>query len=596
MRFEMLQWVFLLWTLPILAAFLIWRYFSFQQLSKKLAEAKLLARIAPLHSSLRLVWRSVLATGVLVFCVLALLRPQWGYRWQEVEQKGVDIVVALDLSDSMLAEDVSPNRLERARRKINDLLKILEGDRIGLVAFSGMAIVQSPLTMDYGAIDLFLRNLDTDSLPVKGTSLGAAIDQATKVFEMAESTSRALLLVTDGEELDERAIPAAEDAKKKGIRIYSIGVGSEKGAPIPNRDGGGFRKKPDGEIVFSKLNEGLLAKLASVTGGTFVRSVSDDADLVRIYRDDIRKDIEAKNQKSTRVKRFEERFQWPLGIAIALIFAELMLFTFRGKKTTALLAFFICASFFHTQKAFSVPFTSQRYDGEKKYEAGKYPESAKSFEGASVANPSDADARFNLGSAYYKAGEFSKAEEAWKSLMQGTREMENEVERKRLQQETLYNLGNAAYRQGRLEDAVNSYRAAKEMDSADREAAHNLEIALAEIKRRKEEQQKQQQKPKEQREKEKQQEKSKQQQEQQQEQKQDKKQDEKKQQENQQDGGRDKQPDKQPKQKQNNPHEQQRQLSKDEAERLLDSLNDEKKKSKEDMRKPRSAPENSYDW
>ncbi len=587
MRFDMLQWVFLLWAIPFFVAFLIWRYVSFQRLARELAAGALLKRLAPFHSSRRLLWRMLAATGVFACLLVAILRPQWGYRWEEIERSGVDIVVAIDLSDSMMAEDVSPNRLERSRRKVFDLLQILDGDRVGLVAFAGMAVIQSPLTLDYGAIQLFLNTLDTDSISRKGTSLGAAIEQSIRVFDMAESTQRALLLMTDGEELDERAVGAAEEAKKRGIRIYSIGVGTEKGAPIPNREGGGFRKKPDGEIVFSKLNEERLTQLAEATGGAFVRSVSDDADLVRIYKDEIRKDIEAKKVKSTRVKRFEERFQWPLGLAILMMTVELLIWT-HAKKRRATVAGVALGLFLSTgvlgveNRAFAAPFTTQRFEGEKKYNQSQYEESAKAFEGATVANPNDAEVRFNLGAAYYKKGDFAKAEEAWKSSLQSTRDMKNAQEQKKLQQELLYNLGNAAYRQGRLDDAVQSYRAAKEQDPSDKEAAHNLELALAELKKRKEQQQQQKQKSKDQKEQEKQQEGE-------------KKNEMAEKPAEKPEGGADKQK-KQEQQQEQAPQNKQSKLSRDEAERLLNSLSDEKKARKEQKPLPRDTAESFHDW
>jgi Ca-activated chloride channel family protein len=546
------------------------------------------------------------ATGVLVCIVVAILRPQWGYRWEEIERRGVDIVVAVDLSDSMMAEDVSPNRLERARRKVFDLLQILDGDRVGLVAFAGMAVIQSPLTLDYGAIQLFLNTLDTDSISKKGTSLGSAIEQATRVFDMAESSQRALLLITDGEELDEQAMGAAEEAKKRGIRIYSIGVGTEKGAPIPNREGGGFRKKPDGEIVFSKLNEERLTQLAQATGGAFVRSVSDDGDLVRIYKEEIRKDLDAKSVKSTRVKRFEERFQWPLGLAILMMAAELLLFTYnrnrRRKRATGplvVMGLLGVACFAGIEKrAWAVPFTTQRFEGEKKYEQSKYEESAKAFEGATVANPNDAELRFNLGAAYYKNGDFAKAEEAWKSALQSTRDRKASTDQRRMQQELLYNLGNAAYRQGRLEDAVNSYRAAKEQDPSDKEAAHNLELALAELKKRKEQQQQQKQKSKEQKEEEKKQEQQQKPSEDQKEKDEKKQEDEQKPQsekKNESSENPDSNANKQ-QQKDSAAKNQTSKLSRDEAERLLNSLNDEKNARKEQKRLPRDTSESFHDW
>jgi Ca-activated chloride channel family protein len=418
------------------------------------------------------------------------------------------------------------------------------------------------------------------------------------------------LLITDGEELDAGAMGAALEAKKAGIRIYSVGVGTEKGAPIPNKEGGGFRKKQNGEIVFSKLNEARLAELAEATGGAFVRSVTDDTDLVKIYKNKIRSDLKALEQKSTRVKRFEERFQWPLGIAIALFLAELflsLLVRSRAKLASAVAVFLLVlpglSGVFFESRAWAQPFTTKRFQAEKKYGKGEYADAAKYFEDALIAEPTNPDLGMNLGAAYYKRNEFAKAEEAWKSALRNIpkEEMESRLpEHKTRVGGLLYNLGNASYKQGKLEDAVNYYRAAKEKNTDDREAAHNLELALAELKKRKQQQNEQKQKSQEQKEQEKQQEKQSQNRDQEQQKKQEQRQQDK------QDSGEKEEPKEEPKDTRQNNAQQQPQiqkqerqnqkLSKEDAERLLNSLNDEKKKPKQERRMPQPGVESGYDW
>ncbi|MCK5513335.1 MAG: VWA domain-containing protein, partial [Deltaproteobacteria bacterium] len=198
--------------------------------------------------------------------IFALTRPQWGFHWEEIKRVGVDVMVAIDVSESMLAEDVKPNRLERAKREVIDLIEMMEGDRIGLIAFAGTSFVQCPLTLDYGACKMFLDYIDTDLIPVPGTAIAEAIRTSLKSFNKRERKSKALIIITDGEDHEGEPIDAAKEAKKEGIKIFTIGVGREGGAPIPLKDGsGGFKKDRKGDMVITHLDEITLQKIALET-------------------------------------------------------------------------------------------------------------------------------------------------------------------------------------------------------------------------------------------------------------------------------------------------------------------------------------------
>ncbi|MGB5514802.1 MAG: VWA domain-containing protein, partial [Thermoanaerobaculia bacterium] len=244
---------------------------------------------------------------------------------EEVTREGVDIVVALDVSDSMLVEDAESagrlSRLERAKREIADLLDLLQGDRIGLVAFAGTAFLECPLTLDYGAAAIFLDTLDTDLIPVKGTDLAEAIRVSLRAFEGAGSTSQAVVLITDGEDHSGQALRAAQEAKVAGVRVFTIGIGRDEGAPIP-APGGGFRKNRRGEIVLSRLDETTLQKIALETGGRYVRSVTGDVDLEQIYSQGIKAVLEDQELGSKRRQRWEERYQWLVAIALFCLTLE----------------------------------------------------------------------------------------------------------------------------------------------------------------------------------------------------------------------------------------------------------------------------------
>jgi Ca-activated chloride channel family protein len=326
MKFGNLNYLYLLWLIPGLVFFYVYAFRAKDKAIQAFCNLHLSGKLMLFVNRRRQHFKAALLILAVLFMVLALVRPKWGFQWEEVKRRGVDIIIALDVSQSMLAEDVKPNRLERAKREITDLLSILEGDRIGLVAFAGAAFVQCPLTLDYGAVSIFLDYLDTDLIPLPGTALGTAIRTATGAFSEREKKSKALILITDGEGHEGDAIAAAEEAKQQGIKIFAIGIGKEGGAPIPLPGGsGGFKKDANGELILTKLDEVTLQKIALDTGGSYVRSVTGNLDLEEIYQKGIKEHVAEKELKSTRRKRWEERFQWFAFAAFLLVVAESLL-------------------------------------------------------------------------------------------------------------------------------------------------------------------------------------------------------------------------------------------------------------------------------
>jgi Ca-activated chloride channel family protein len=317
--------LWLLWLVPLVLAFYVYSFRRGGRLLRRFASAELLARLTAGVSRRRQALKAALILAGLAAAVLALAEIKWGFTWEEVKRQGVDVVVALDVSDSMLVEDAEAGgglpRLERAKREITDLVRILEGDRIGLVAFAGTAFVECPLTLDYGAAALFLDAIDTDLIPVKGTAVGEAIRASLRAFEGAAESSRAIILITDGEDHGGDALAAAEEAQRQGVRIFTIGIGRDEGSPIP-APGGGFRRDRRGEIVLSRLDEPTLQKIALATGGRYVRSVTGDVDLEQIYHQGIKATLESRELGSKRRQRWEERFQWIVAVALAALMVE----------------------------------------------------------------------------------------------------------------------------------------------------------------------------------------------------------------------------------------------------------------------------------
>lgn len=321
MRFGEPVYFNLLWLLPALIFFLAWAMRKRRTLTEEFCSPGLAPKFVGENIRARQNMKAVFILLAVFFMIVALVRPRWGYEWKDLTQKGVDIIVALDVSKSMLAEDIKPNRLSRAKRKISDLLNMLDGDRIGLVAFAGTAFVQCPLTLDYSAAKLFLDATDTDLLSAQGTALAGAIRKSVAAFRSQERKSKAIILITDGESHGDDPLKTARWAAEQGIKIYTIGIGKDTGAPIPNA-AGGFKKDEKGEIVLTRLDESTLQQIALETGGTYVRSVTGDLDLEKIYLENIKPKIDKKELKSQRRKLWTERFQWPIFLALACLLIE----------------------------------------------------------------------------------------------------------------------------------------------------------------------------------------------------------------------------------------------------------------------------------
>ncbi len=330
MQFGNLNYLYLLWLIPVLVFFYIYAFRAKDKAISAFCSLNLSSKLMPGVSRRRQKFKAALLLLAVLFILMALTRPKWGFQWEEVKRRGVDIIIALDVSQSMLAEDIKPNRLERAKREITDLLQIMEGDRIGLVAFAGASFVQCPLTLDYGAVSIFLDYLNTDLIPLPGTALAQAIHTSIGAFSDREKKYKALILITDGEDHQGDVMAAAEEAKNKGIKIFAIGIGSKGGAPIPlPGKSGGFKKDARGELILTRLDEATLQKIALKTGGSYVRSVTGNLDLEEIYQRGIKQRMEQKDLKSARRKRWEERFQWFAFIAFILIVVEAL---FSEKK------------------------------------------------------------------------------------------------------------------------------------------------------------------------------------------------------------------------------------------------------------------------
>ncbi len=321
-RFAHPEYLYILLIVPVLLALLWWAAGRRRQMLRRFGNPELLGSLMPQVSGARRMLKHSLLLAALALVILAAANPQIGTRMETVKREGVDIFVALDVSNSMKAEDFRPNRLENAKRQVSLLLDRLQNDRIGMVVFAGESYLQLPLTTDFSAARLLITVVDTDIVPVQGTAIGSAIRLAAKSFVQGEQKHKVIILISDGENHEDDAVEAATEAAKEGIVIHTIGMGSPQGAPIP-AGGSEFKKDANGAVVMTRLNEQLLQDVASAGKGKYVRATLQQNELEGLFHEVER--MEKKEFGAKVFTDFEDRFQYPLGAALLLLVIEFVI-------------------------------------------------------------------------------------------------------------------------------------------------------------------------------------------------------------------------------------------------------------------------------
>ena len=481
-----------------------------QKMLAQFIEARLLSQLTVGVSPARQKIRFALVILAVAFLILALARPQRGFDLQEVEQRGLDIVVAVDTSKSMLATDIAPNRLTRARLAALELMQKAGTDRMGLVAFAGDAFLECPLTIDNTAFQQCVQALDVNTIPQGGTAIAAAIKTALTAFKEGNH-HKVLVLFTDGEDNDTGALEAAQDAAKAGLKIFTVGIGTEKGELVRMAEANGnsdYVRDEQGNVVKSHLNEALLQQIAGATGG-FYLPLRGANTIDTLYERGLAP-LPKSEGKERLVRRYHEQFHWPLAAAILLLLAEMFLperrslprRSFRAKAgptrrepngglkragpeagvpvatLVALLGLAVCGN------ASASPSSALR-----EYKSGYYTNALQEFERLAQANTNDLRLIFNAGTAAYRATNFNAALNNFQ-----TATLSPDL---KLQQQAHYNLGNTLYRLGELkfepdteglnaleeswQRAVKSYEHAAELNTNDTDVAYNLAFVKKQI-------------------------------------------------------------------------------------------------------------------
>lgn len=488
MNFANSQILWLLLVLPpVLVVFFWWAWRARHQLLAAFIDARLLSTLTVGVSPRRLKIRFALLVLSVVALLFALARPQWGFDWDKVEQRGLDIVIAIDTSKSMLATDIAPNRLVRAKLAALDLMQQARTDRLGLVAFAGDAFLTCPLTIDDTAFRQSVDSLDVNTIPQGGTAIATAINTALRAFKEGDHF-KALVLFTDGEDNDNEAgaLQAAQGAGKAGLKIFTIGIGTAAGDLLRATDANGnsdYVRDPSGNVVKSHLNENLLKQIAGATGGFYLPLGPQTVDT--LYERGLAPLPKSAAQEKL-IRRYHEQYQWPLAVAIGLLLLEMLLPdrsrsvkipvpAAAGKVVVLLLAGGLLPASLRASPG------SAWHD----YTTGHYTNALQEYQRLALVNTNDLRLVFNAGAAAYRATNYDEAARLFETVT-----LAPEV---KLQQQAYYNLGNTQYKIGMqqaaklmekpatLDDiqksweaATNSYTRAVGLNPKDADAVYNL--------------------------------------------------------------------------------------------------------------------------
>ena len=501
MSFGAPQWFWGLLAIPILIGLFVRAEHRGAKRLQEFVSARLLPQLAATVNRPRRVLRFALQLLGLALIIISLAQPRWGYTFQDVKRKGLDLLVAVDTSRSMLSNDVAPNRLERVKLTVHDLIGELQGDRVGLIAFAGRAFVQAPLTIDYSACLESISDIDTKTIPEGGTNISEAIRLATTTFGKSAMGNRALIIFTDGEDLSGDAVKSAKAASDAGVRIFTVGVGTPGGSliPIPGENGGtAFVKDANGQVVKSKLDEKVLGEVAKTAGGFYLHLENGPRTMQQLYNEGLAR-MTAAEIDARLSSRPIERYEWPLGAALVALALSILI----GERKRARARFFAAAPAKVAAAAMFMvvaQLTQAAAPGIDAYRDGKFNEAYGEFQDTLKTHPSTHardELQFDSGAAAYKMKDYSKALELFSQALLSPDAG--------LQSKSHYNLGNTLYQRGegqkadnkKLTDwtnALQQYQETLKLEPENNEARENYEFVKRKIEElKKQQQQKQQQ-------------------------------------------------------------------------------------------------------
>ena len=556
-RFADPIYLYLLAVIPVLAIIRFLTYRNQKKRLRKFGDPKLLRELMPDVSRFRPAVKFWILQGALALLIVMLARPQFGTKINNEQRVGIETIIAMDISNSMMAEDITPSRLDRSKMMVENLVDHFTNDKIGLIVFAGDAFVQLPITSDYVSAKMFLSSIDPSMMATQGTDIARAIDMAAHSFTQEEGIGKAIIVITDGEDHEGGALEAAKAAKEAGMRVYVLGVGSTKGSPIPIPGTGDYMKDNTGNTVMSALNEEMCRQVAQAGGGAYIHVENNSA-----AQDQLDNELDKLAKKETTsivYSEFDEQFQAVAILALLLLILEICIFDRRNplirrlslfgskKKAAATVALLLVALTASAQ-------TDRQYirEGNKQFRLGQYDKAEVSYRKAVEKNPKNPQAAYNLGNALMA----QKKDSAAVQQFEQSARMETNPLRKSA---AYHNMGVICQTHKMYDDAIEAYKNSLRLNPNDDETRYNL-VLCKHLKKKQDDKQKQNQQNKDD-----------------QKNKDDKKDDQK-------DQKQDKKDDKQ--QEQQKP-----QMSKDNAEQLLNAAIQNEKMTQDKMKKQQQQPQ-----
>ena len=474
-RFEDITYLYLLAVIPVLALLRFMLTRVQKKRLKKFGDPQLVRQLMPDVSRWRPLVKFWLLQAALALIIVMLARPQFGTRISHEKRQGIETLIAMDISNSMLAEDVTPSRLDRCKMMVENLVDNFTDDKIGLIVFAGDAFIQLPITSDYVSAKMFLSDIQPSMITTQGTDIALAISKAQNSFTQEENIGKAIIVITDGEDHEGKAVEAAKEAKNKGMRVYVLGVGSDGGAPIPDGNGG-YMKDRSGNTVMTRLNQDMCRQIAQAGGGAYIH-VDNNSDAQRQLDNELAK-LAKKETESTVFSEYDEQFQAVCILALLLLIAELCILEcknpllknvrfFKGRRRYS-----SAMTMLMLMTAISANAQNDRdyiREGNRNFRSGKFAEAEVSYRKSMEKNPRNPQAAYNLGNALFAQKKDSAAVVAYESGVQ----LETSAIRKSM---GYHNMGVVCQSHKMYSEAIEAYKNALRLNPKDDEARYNLEL------------------------------------------------------------------------------------------------------------------------
>ncbi|MDR2533208.1 MAG: VWA domain-containing protein [Tannerellaceae bacterium] len=474
-RFANPDYLYLLLTIPFVIVLYVLATTGRKKALRKFGNPELLAELMPDVSPKRRHWKFWILLGAIATIILVIAGPQFGSKLETVKRQGVEIMVCLDVSNSMLAEDVSPNRLEKAKQILSRLTEGFSNDKLGLIVFAGDAFTQLPITSDYISAKMFLSSIDPSMVSTQGTAIGAALDLALRSFSPSETADKAIILITDGENHEGNAVEAAQRAADNNIRIHIVGMGQLNGSPIPTGNNT-FMKDAEGNVVITKLNEPMCQEIAAAGQGIYVRADNTNTALKNL-QNEINK-MKKAEVESKIYTEYEEQFQTIAWICLALLLLDILIIE-RKSRIFRRIKLFTIAMIFASGTMFAQKAERQNIrEGNKLYKAEKFTEAEIAYRKSTEVNPRSVEGAYNLGNALYKEGKYPEAAEQYQLVLgQGERlAKENPNNLQKLAQ-VLHNTGNIHMQGKDYAKSIEAYKQSLRINPSNDETRYNLALA-----------------------------------------------------------------------------------------------------------------------